>query len=143
MKLNKNGVNNLALILACVLVVVLILAEVPPLCIFGVLGLYAVFLGIQTLYYMEVPRLKDYIRIIEKKKYCIHTAVWMILLGLAFIGLCIALIAGMDEIYFWGGVVLAILLATFYNNIVKRFFVIDYKSNLDKLSDLIKSLRRR
>ena len=143
MKLNKNGVQNLALIAACILVVILILAEAPPLCIFGVLGLYAIFLGGQTLYYMEVPRLTDYSRIRDKKKYCIHTAVWMILLGLAFIGLCIALMAGMDEIYFWGGIVLAIILAVFYNNIVKRFFIVDYKSNLDKMADVFRSMRKK
>lgn len=143
MKLNKNGVNNLTVIAACIVVVILILAEAPPLCIFGVLGLYAVFLGIQTLYYQEVPRRSDYSDIRDKKKYCIHTAAWMIILGCALIGLCIALVAGMDELYFWGGVIIAIAFAFFYNNIVRKFFVIGYKSNLDKIVDLIKTSRKR
>ena len=143
MKLNKNGMNNLAVILACIVVVVLILAEAPPLCIFGVLGLYAIFLGIQTIIYKEVPRRSDYSEIKDKNKYCIHTAVWMLLLGLVLIGLCVALVLGMDELYFWGGAVVAIALASFYNSIVKRFFVIGYKSNLDKIVDLLKSAKKR
>lgn len=143
MKLNKNGMNNLMVIVACIVIVILILAEAPPLCVFGVLGLYAVYLGGQTIYYKEVPRRSDYKDIKDKKLYCIHTALWMILLGLAWIGLCIALVAGLDEVYFWGGVVVAAVLAIFYSNIVKRFFVIGYKSNLDKMVDVFKSLRKK
>lgn len=143
MKLNKNGMNNLMVIVACIVIVILILAEAPPLCVFGVLGLYAVYLGGQTIYYKEVPRRSDYKDIKDKKLYCIHTALWMILLGLAWIGLCIALVVGLDEVYFWGGVVVAAVLAIFYSNIVKRFFVIGYKSNLDKMVDVFKSLRKK
>ena len=143
MKLNKNGMNNLMVIIACIIIVVMILAEVPPLCIFGVLGLYAIFLGGQTIYFKEVPRRSDYSNIKDKKMYCIHTAVWMILLGAALIGLCIALVLGMDELYFWGGVIIAIVIALFYSNMVKRCFVIGYKSNLDKMVDLLKSSRKR
>ena len=130
-------------IVACIVIVILILAEAPPLCVFGVLGLYAVYLGGQTIYYKEVPRRSDYKDIKDKKLYCIHTALWMILLGLAWIGLCIALVVGLDEVYFWGGVVVAAVLAIFYSNIVKRFFVIGYKSNLDKMVDVFKSLRKK
>ena len=143
MKLNKNGMNNLMVIVACIVIVILILAEAPPLCVFGVLGLYAVYLGGQTIYYKEVPRRRDDKDIKDKKLYCIHTALWMILLGLAWIGLCIALVVGLDEVYFWGGVVVAAVLAIFYSNIVKRFFVIGYKSNLDKMVDVFKSLRKK
>lgn len=143
MKLNKNGVNNLMVIIACIIIVVMISMEVPPLCIFGVIGLYAIFLGIQTIYYKEIPRRSDYSDIKNQKMYCIHTAVWMIFLGIALIGLCIALVLGMDEIYFWGGVILSIVIALFYNNIVKRFFVVGYKSNLDKIADLLKSSRKK
>ncbi len=143
MKLNKNGMNNLMVIIACIIIVVMILAEVPPLCIFGVLGLYAIFLGGQTIYFKEVPRRSDYSNIKDKKMYCVHMAVWMILLGAALIGLCIALVLGMDELYFWGGVIIAIVIALFYSNMVKRFFVIGYKSNLDKMVDLLKSSRKR
>ena len=143
MKLNKNGMNNLMVIVAFIVIVILILAEAPPLCVFGVLGLYAVYLGGQTIYYKEGPRRSDYKDIKDKKLYCIHTALWMILLGLAWIGLCIALVVGLDEVYFWGGVVVAAVLAIFYSNIVKRFFVIGYKSNLDKMVDVFKSLRKK
>lgn len=138
MKLNKNGINNLAVIGACILVVVLILAEAPPLCIFGVLSIYSIFLGCQTIYYKEVPRRTDYSDVTDQKKFCIHMAVWMILLGVALIGLCIALLAGMDELYFWGGIVAAIVIAFFYHHVVCRVFVKGYKSNLEKMLDLLK-----
>ena len=65
-------------------------------------------------------------------------AVWMILLGVALIGLCIALLAGMDELYFWGGIVAAIVIAFFYHHVVCRVFVKGYKSNLEKMLDLLK-----
>ena len=130
MKLNKNGINNLAVIGACILVVVLILAEAPPLCIFGVLGIYSIFLGCQTIYYKEVPRRTDYSDVTDQKKFCIHMAVWMILLGVALIG--------MDELYFWGGIVAAIVIAFFYHHVVCRVFVKGYKSNLEKMLDLLK-----
>lgn len=143
MKLNKDGVNNLIIIIACIVAVVMIMAEVSPLYIFGILGVYAMYMGIQTIYYKEIPRRKDYKDIKNKNKFCIHTAVWMIFMGVGMIGLCIALVFGLDEVYFWGGILLCIVLAIFYNNVVRRMFVNGYRSNLEKLIDLLKPSRKR
>lgn len=142
MKLNRNGLNNLIVIIACVVVVVLILSDVHPLMIFGVIGAYAIYQGIATIYYKEIPGKQDYKDVKDKTKYCIHTAVWMLLLGLVMIGLCIALMAGMSDVYFWGGTVLAIICAAFYNNVVKRFFVIGYESNLDRMWNLLSKKKK-
>ena len=139
MKLNRNGMNNLALIIGCLAVIIMIFAEVTPQYIFGIIGLYAVYTGGMTIYYRAVPNRTDYSKIKEKDRFCIHTGIWMILLGVALIGLCVALSLGMDENYFWGGVVFAAILAFFYNFVVNRVFVQGYKSNLEKIVDLLKS----
>lgn len=142
MKLNRNGMNNLALIIACIVVVVMIMSGVTPQYVFGIIGIYAIYVGWQTIHYREVPNRKDYTGVRDKDKFCIHTGVWMILLGLCLIGLCAALTLGMSDVYFWGGTVTAIVLAFFYNFVVNRVFVVGYKSNLEKVIDLLKHSKR-
>lgn len=142
MKLNRNGLNNLVLILACIVAIFMISAGVTPQYVFGVIGIYGIYTGVMTIYYRSVPNRKDYSNIEHKDRFCIHTGIWMVLLGLALIGLCVALSLGMDETYFWGGTVISIVLAFFYNFVVNRMFIRGYKSNLEKILDLIKNSRR-
>ncbi len=142
MKLNRNGMSNLALIIACIAVVIMIMAGVTPQYVFGIIGIYAIYMGWQTIHYKEVPNRKDYGNVRDKDRFCIHTGVWMLLLGICLIGLCVALTLGMADTYFWGGVLLAIILAFFYNFVVNRIFVIGFKSNLEKVIDLLKHAKR-
>lgn len=142
MKLNKNGLTNLAVIIACVAVILLISAGISALYIFGIIGILAIYLGVQTLYYQEVPQMKDYSNVSNKKKFCFLTGFWMILMGIALIALCAAYLFGMDITWFWSGIIMTIILAAFFNFVVKRAFVTGFKSNLEKIIDLLKHSKK-